>query len=377
MTVHRRTSPFRSRHLFPGVLLALIAVLVVRTGTWAATGWTGPRLVGPVGDCASVRVAIDGAGHAHLVASCGERVRYSTNETGPWRTTFFSAPSRLAEIEPQVAIDRNRVYVAVDRGQVTPGLSCREFTDSGVYVRSRSLGSTAWSAAVLLGVAGDELESFTVAGGKLAATVLDSTSHLWYETMSAGVLHRIRIADGTGDSSVRIGSDGVARIAYESATRLRIATATGSGLSTATIPGTTAVDGAPQLALDATNHAHVVWTHGGFGCAGDLGDRTEAATDASGSWTPVGARLVTAAGSDSVSLVLKSSGGRVSVAVGGTGGLFVATQSGQEWSVQKLTSAPINAAAVGLNQASGHLLVAYARTPAAHVAGSVFAFTQP
>ena len=198
--------------------LAVLGLVVCASTATGATGWTGPRLVGPAGNCGDVTAAIDAGGGYHVVAECDGTIRYSSSRPdGTWSTTSFAHPLSQTDHQPQVAIDGSVVYVAYTREQFA---GCG-FDWAGVYYRTRTLPGGTWSAAKLLGRAGDHLQSLRVVGGMIHATV-DLASDFYevdYETSSGGTLHRYPITDAVGLTSLRIGSDGRARIVYEAPTR--------------------------------------------------------------------------------------------------------------------------------------------------------------
>ncbi len=366
-----------TRDLRFGLLAALIALLIAASPAAAATGWTGPQLVGSTGFCFDAAAAIDSAGNFHAAADCSGRIRYSTaHPGGAWSSTNFAVPNGFEELEPQVAVDGNRIYVAFSRNSPA---TCG-FDWVGVFYRTRALPSGSWSAAIRLGSAGDHLQSFRAVGGTLYATV-DNAGSVFYESSKSGVTHRYLLSDAVGLSSLRIGSDGRARIVYDGAHSLRYAVFTGSGFSKSSIPGTTADDRNAILVLDANNRAHVVWSHTtGPGCGDGEGSPLDGmyyATNAGGSWTaPAARRFTTDIGA--ASLTIDTATGRVHVLLGGDFGVRYYTKPGSgAWSQQKLTSAKAYSVALRLDQARGRLLAVYARQPDTNVSSSVYAFTKP
>ena len=343
----------------------------------AAVGWTGPTLVGRAAECENVTAAIDPAGVDHVVSECGGRLRYNTNRTGHWTTTYLSVPLAFADLDPQLAIDGGRVYVAFNRVQF---LACGIDYVADDY-RWRSLAGTTWSSPVRFGLAGDRMQSFRVVGGRVHATVTQQLDgRVVYETTASGALRRYPITDAIGVASLGVGSDGRARVAYEAAHSLRYAIFTGSGFSKVTIPGTTADDRAPVLTLDATNHAHVVWTRAGEeGCAAGgpgPGKGTLYATNAGGTWTPVDQRQVTTR-TGFASLTLDTVTKELDVAVGGEQGLYAYTNAGGGWTETKLSSAPVASLAIRLDHAHNRLLTVFDRESGESTSASVFAFTRP
>jgi hypothetical protein len=347
-------------------LLGAIAGLSIMVAPASAvTGWTGPQAIGSAASCFDVNVAIDATGRYHVAAICNGHVQYSSsNPNGSWSTTTFSHPSGTADVGPQIAIDGATISIAFNR--VTP-MDCG-VGRVGIYVRTRSLTGATWSAATLLGHAGDRLQSFRAEGGKIHATV-DSdyppnTSHVYYETYSGGVLKRYVLAGAGYQSSLRVGGDGRARIVYEVAVGLRYAVFNGVGLTTSSIPGTTANDHNPLLVLDAQNKAYVIWTHEEpAGCApgtAEALDGTYYATNRTGSWTAAASRRFTTV-KGPAAITLDAGSGRAYVLVAArTSGLRYWTKPViGAWSSQLLSSVHAGSVAIRRNASDGKLLAVY------------------
>lgn len=365
----------------PPFVGALVALVLTASSVNAATGWTGPRLVGPPGYCSDVTAAIDASGGYHVVTECDGRIRYSSSEAdGTWSTTYFAHPLSQSEHQPQLAIDGGVAYVAYTREKFA---GCG-FDWAGVYYRTRTLPGRTWSAARPLGRAGDHLQSLRVVDGTIHATVdqSDVRYQVSYETSTSETLHRYPLSDAIGLTSLRVGSDGLARIVYEGARSLRYAVFNGSGFTRSSIPGTTSEDRRPLLVLESGNKAHVVWTHApGPGCAEGSGnpdlDGTYYATNRTGAWTAIAFRRVTT-DLGVKSLTVDAGTGRVHVLVGGESGLrhYTDTATGP-WSVLKLSSAIVTSCAIRLDPATGTLLAVYARASDEKISASIYAFTKP
>jgi len=367
------------RGLGASLVGALLILLLAASPLAAATGWTGPLRVGAAGHCTQVAAAIDSAGRYHLAAECGGSIRYSFSFANrSWSTTSFSHPAGRADFSPQVAIDGNVVYVAYSRDSDE---GCGEAVDAGVYYRKRSLPSGAWSAARRIGPADDHLQSFRVVAGTLHATVANNhDGRLYYETSTGAAYHRYLISGGFGTSSLRIGSDGAARIVYQGEGSLRYATFTGSGFTTTSIPGTTGEDRNPLLVLDAANHAHVVWSREpGPGCAirdPNPDDGTYYATNKTGAWSAVGTRRITT-NLGATSLTADVGSGRVHVLVAGSGVRYYSKPAAGAWTGQLLSSSAALGAAIRLDQSSGTLLAVYSRQLSNGDSGSIYYLTKP
>lgn len=347
----------------PRLRLALIAALaalaVIAAPVSAVTGWTGPVAIVSTAGCADVSAAIDSNGRNHVAASCGDQVRYSSSPAGgAWSTAAFAHPTGKADIDPHVAIDGNRVYVAFTR--IVP-LDCGVQV-VGVYFRWKTLSATSWSAATILGLAGDRLQSFRVLSGKIHATV--GSGNVTYETLAGGVLKRYLLTGAGANSSLRIGSDGKARIVYQVPLGLRFAIFNGTSFSSSAIPGTVPDDHHPLLALDGQNRAYVIWSHQEEGgCAGPgvptTPDGTYYATNRTGSWTAVASRRFTSM-IGATAMTLDAASGRTYVLVTGGAGLrYFSKPAVGAWTSQTLLTSAPSSVAIRRDASSGILLAVY------------------
>jgi hypothetical protein len=318
------------------------------------TGWTGPRQVG-IDRCTSATSAIVVDGALHLAAFCDVGMGYLTNSSGKWSVTVFSSTGNQEDEGARLATDGSRMYMAFTR---TAQLACG--TDYlGVYYRSRALPNGAWSLASRIGLAGDILESFQVLRGKLHLTVVGGV----YETNASGVLKRYSLSGAVRGTSMRVGSDGRARIAYETSGGIRYAVFSGTGFNTSTIPGTTRLDTAPGLVLDGQDKAHVTYVHNAppQGCGeqeATPADGTYYATNNSGRWTPLGSRRITVA-MGGTSLAVGSSGDVHAVVSGDFGIKYYTKTAGGSWRGQLISAALGGGTIVQLDPATGRLFVVY------------------
>ena len=336
-------------------------------------GWTTPTIVEATNNCGSIVAAIDPSGRDHIAAQCDDHIRYfGSTPSGSWTTTDFAAPPHRLERAPRIAFRGNVAYLAYTRVALVPGgCGASGMTDVGVYYRIRTLPAGAWSSPVRFGVVDDGLESFQADGSTLHATVLNaSDGRRYYEAVHGSASQRYFLPDAIGPVSLRIGSDGHARIAYEAKTSLRYGTFTGSGFRTAAIPGTSAEDWAPQFVLDRQDHAHLLWTHSyhGRGCAGSgptPKDGTYYATDATGTWRS--SRLTTEV--QSASLQYDEMTGQVDVLRAGDAGLTLDTMApGGPWTATVLMPHVHWWAAtiLRLDPANGALLAVYTDADGTH-----------
>jgi len=320
-------------------VLGVLASLALASSAIAATGY-GPReSISSRADCFQLAATVDDEGGAHVAGRCGDSI-YAFDRDGTTWTTRIVASTGISE-DPQIAVDGDTLYVAFTHNLAT--ICGDDLSRPGVYVRSRTLPDGAWSPLTFLGNTRDRLRSFRAVDGNLHAVVDDIDGVTQYETDAAGPLLRYPVPDATGPASLRVGSDGRARIAYETEAGLSYATFTGKAFKTAPIPGTNDRDGTPQLVLDAANHAHLSWTHalrtdGGCALPDDNPslDGTYYATNASGSWTaPSARRITTRLGPTSIAV---TSAGPVIVVGSGTGVRVYSKPATGGWVSQTISS---------------------------------------
>jgi hypothetical protein len=341
-----------------GVVGALLAACLAASSANAAAGWSKPVLVRP-DDCEEPAIAIDSGGHPHVAMDCAGWIGYAVERGGTWTSVLFKAPPDRLDGDARIAIDGNTVYLAFT--SATP--SCCFNT----YYRSRTLPDGAWSAAKRLGRAGDRLHSFRAVGGVLHATAAAATDKEIYETYGAGVLKRYVIpgAMPSSPSSLRIGSDGRARVAYEAANHtLRYGRFTGTGFAWSTLPHTGRLDVSPALVLDPQNHAHIAWEHRTdfedptVTPEEHAADGTYYATNRSGAWV---SRRITKSIGD-VSLTVDRASGRIHVLVGGEQGLKYYTRSAAGvWLGATIDASAPDHVGIGLRQSTGRLFAVFSR----------------
>lgn len=282
------TGQLRRRGRSVSMLAGLLALLVAAVPASAAVGWTGPTQIGTVADCSDVSLAIDSEGATHVAASCSGSVRYLTDATGAWVTTTFSHPANRRDVNPKIAIDGDTVHVAYTR-YLPPGAGP---TSIGIYHRERALDGDTWSTAARIGSSGDELGGFSVVDGAIHATIAAKNGDVFYETDRTGVLRRWALPGAAFPGPLHVESDGAPRFVYDTGSALRYAIFHGSGFDWWLIPGTDPGSGDPQLALDADNKAHVIWTQISIPAAGAVYG-VFYATNRTGEWKGIGSGRVT------------------------------------------------------------------------------------
>jgi hypothetical protein len=276
--------------------------------------------LGKGSDCVTVTAGIDDAGRYQVAAECNGTIDYyvSIDAGRSWKAQALAHPAGRIDLDPKIDFDGKTAYIAFTRIIPDGGCGGGRGPSVGVYYRSRSLPGGLWSAARKIGRTADSLESFQVTGGTLHLTVTGNDGLPYYETVTGGTSKRYPVFDGAvGETSMRVGTDGRARIVYAGRDGLEYARFTGSGFSTRKIPGTTEFDLHPVLALDAGNKSYVAWTRNEPSTCGESPVSTWYATNASGTWK---AQRITKAFGDT-SIDVDGATGRVRVLVGSQSGI--------------------------------------------------------
>jgi hypothetical protein len=248
------------------------------------------------GDCSREAAVIDASSRYHVAAVCDQKLRYATSTNGTtWRAVTLKAPLHRFDIDPQLAIDGSRLYLAFTRLRPTDG-GCGDdgLVDVGVFYRTRTLPGGKWSAPVQIGKAGDHLQSLRVVDGVIHETVITNEEQgPVYYASQRGATHRRVLIKGAQQTSLRVGDDGRARVAFTAGHAVKLATiGSGTRVSTSTVFAATDVfNWSPVLVLGANDRAFLTWTATtwmGGGCAdgGEVSPRegTWFATNASGTW---------------------------------------------------------------------------------------------
>ena len=324
--------------------------------------WSKPQLVFGSANCSSVAATIDTAGRYHLAASCGESIRYAVSDGDrQWTTRLFTHRFHDIDLYPQVATDGDFVYVAYTRAiRCCAGMCDDGLESQGVFYRRRSLPDGSWSANRRIGSPGTSLGSFDVADGIIHATTWDPRDgQMSYETLNRGVSDRHPIPGANG-TSLRIGTDGRARIAYPVAGSIRYGLFNGSGFWRTRVTGGSGGLG-PTLALGEGDRAYLLWTHYDPGSCGvepvpSTRDGTYFATNPSGKWASE--RLTTELGA--TSLVTNVETGRVHGLLASDRSLTYYTRSATGvWNHTDVVPGSASSPVIRQDQTTGLLLVAF------------------
>jgi hypothetical protein len=328
--------------------------------TVAVARWSKALRVGAVAECGPPVAGIDAGGSQHIAASCDGHLRYAVSTgDGNWTTTDIPAPKDRLELDPKIAFQGTTMYLAYTR--VAPDQGCGgTYADVGVYYRRRTLPNGAWSAPTQFGIAKDALQGFRVDGSTLHA-VVQGTDGTDYLRIDGSTVQRYTIQ--AYGASLRVGSDGRARLVTRLGDSLRFGVFNGSGFSTSPIVGTRYDDWAFLLVLDAKDGAHLLWTRspGTGGCASldaTPEDGTYYATNASGTWES--GRFTTQIGPSA--LQYDDATGTVHILVGTVGLVYYTKSTTGSWNKTSLASTATSAAALARDPANGTLLAVWVRS---------------
>jgi len=309
--------------------------------TPAPPPWSSAFTVERTPNCEGLSTAIDDRGTIHIATDC-QRTIHVTSEYAldDWETTVFEHSTGMEEFDPQVTVDGGTLYLAASRVEFEDG-GCgdRGIRSAGVVVRSRTLPNGTWSDARRIGREGDSLLSFRVTGRIYHATVTESDGDVVYEAVT-GVQVQRTVLPGADQTSLRVGSDGLPRLAYRAKVKVRYGVIDDGDLSVQAIPGSD--NGKlPSLVLGPKNEPYVAWvldTGGRFGegCIyRDPGPRDGVylSTRVDGEWQSK--RISKAVAIPSVTLDLHT--GRILVLLDDRGlRLFERPMRGGDWASSKL-----------------------------------------
>jgi hypothetical protein len=342
----------------------------------AAATWRAAKQVFPK-RCFSPVLVVDGSSRYHVTATCGDKVGYAEGSaTGAWTMQTLEPPARHVEQAPQIAVDGRDLYIAYTRyGPVIDADTCGgpysvRYEDLGVYYRKRTLPDGEWSKPRRLGRANDILGSLRVADGTLlAAMVGPAGTSLVYQSVDGGSRVRSRLK-GVGDEfSLRVGSDGKARVAHVADDgSLRLLTSDGTKTASMVVADKGTLLN-PLLLLGPGNQPHLIWTRYAKedgGCGGGTGgmspEGTYYATLVDGKWKPE--RVTRAVGP--MSFVLDTETGAVHVVVNGERNQRAGNRlthyeraPGGGWTATPLQGSVDGGFMIRLDEADGTLVVAY------------------
>jgi len=325
--------------------------------------WSKAFTVAPAPSCEGLSAAMDDRGNVHIATDCQRTIHVtSAYASDDWETTVLEHSTGMEEFDPQITVDGDTLYLAVSRVEFEDG-GCgdRGIRSSGVVVRSRSLPNGSWSDARRIGSEGDSLLSFRVTGRTIHATVTQADGDVVYEAVTGAAVQRTKLP-GAQKTSLRVGSDGLARIAYEANEKIRYGLIDDGDLSVQTIPGSD--DGTfPSLVLGPKNEPYVVWVRDSAGnwggCAGGGAaprDGVYLSTRVDGVWQST--RISKAVVVPTVTLDLHTS--RILVLLEDRGlRLFECPMGGGDWASSEITPRSGWNAQIRDDQRDGRRIVVY------------------
>jgi hypothetical protein len=228
------------------------------------------------GSLGQLSMAVDSNGRIHIAASrANGNLVYITDRTGAWTEVVVAHGDTVGDVgftwdQPSLALDENdRVTIAaVDSDWGVTGCDCTggifTFSDKG---RARG---TFPAKGTKRATAGSHSPSIKTVGGHLylayrrGATEPEEPAAIRFKTDATGRWTDTRVASfpyAPATISLRIGSDGKARIAFD-AFGIQVATAAtvAGGFTVQKVPGTTRNDAGAVLSLTSTDRPVVAWT---------------------------------------------------------------------------------------------------------------------
>jgi hypothetical protein len=246
----------------------------LRATTAPTAAWSGAIRLAK-GSFGAVAIVFDSADHAHIAASgrsAGKNgIWYLTDRTGTWtRTRILAAAPGTSWQDPSITVDSNdRIIIAAwlfDGTGGDPGVSRGIFMVSD---RERARG-TFPTVPSRVAAAPAAMPVLKTAGTRIAMAYLSDLPEicclpsLLFRTGSPGRWATTTVAPDAAGPSLRLDSQGRARIAYATRRDVRYASAgtTTGSFSVTRLPGTSSADYPLALALDSGDQPSVAWVHG-------------------------------------------------------------------------------------------------------------------
>ena len=260
------TAPMAAREASPGL------APVVAT----APAWSAPvRVLN--GFFREISEAIDSTNHVHIAAAGRGGLWYITDRGGAWNAKrILVNPHNKSYQEPSIALDdHDRVYIAFSRSSCN---DCAPGSTDGIFTltdKGRARGSFPSSPTRLAPAASAE-PSLRVSGGHIYLAYQSDCCHpgplppLRFKTNVTGAWTTAQVAASGDGPSLRLGTDGRARVAYAKPHGIGFATASSAsgGFASVALPGTGSGDFRALLALDLHDRPSVVWLHDGVSMNG-------------------------------------------------------------------------------------------------------------
>jgi hypothetical protein len=323
--------------------------------------WSSPVNV-LSGQFFELSAAVDSTGAVHIAAAGRNGLWYITNRSGSWvATRILVNPTNKSYQQPSIALNANdRVFIAFSRSSCD---DCAPGSTDGIFLltdKGRARG-TFPSTPTKLTPATTAEPSLVIHGGHIYLAYQTACCEpgplppLRLKTNASGSWTVSQIAAKGDSPSLQVASNGNPRVAYTKPSGIGFAAASSmtGGFSSVTLPGTTANDTAPVLALAPSGRAHMVWIHSTLTSAS-----VRYSTRVAGAWTtPAG--IVSSANLSTIAFTLDSAN-QPSAAIGtDPGSVRLAQLVGSTW--VKTTISAADALDVAIALGGGHLAVVYSR----------------
>ncbi len=299
------------------------------TPTPAPAVWTRTIAIDGV-QCAQLAATVEASGRFHVAALCDGQIQYAVSSNGKSWTSETISPIDVMEEGPQVVADGSRIHLAFTRYEpLDEGCGGQELRPVGGFVQVRGADGQ-WSTPRPIGNEGDVLVALRVVDGVIHALV--SNDGLFYVSIDGASRTRVKIAN-FGSGSLRVGDDGVPRIAFLTMEQVRYGRVVDGRFTSETVATVDFSAGTPDLVLAPGNRAFIAWTQnseiGGCTSPGPRpSDGTYLATQVDGSW--VSRKVTNAAGASSLTLEVATGDLHLAVATDAIRH-FVSTNAGADW----------------------------------------------
>ena len=310
-------------------------------------------------DCVGLAATIDSRGTFHVVAHCDDHISYAMSTDGiTWFSESIVPPIDVIEAEPQVVVDGDRVYVAFNRYvPLDEGCGGLDLRHVGAFVQFPMVDG-GWSTPRRIGSDNDVLVALRIVDGVIHALVRNEA--LFYLRIDGDETTRLEVAN-VGTGSLRIGDDGVPRVAFVANDAIRYAEIRNGAVTSKVVASVDFSAGSPELILGPGNRPFIAWTQdsdiGGCTTPGPRpSDGTYVATLGTDGWTTK--RVTSAVGGSSLTLDVATGDLHLAVA-SDVIRHFVSSNDGGAWTGTVVpNSSDAYAPVIQIDPDSGHVGIA-------------------
>ncbi len=310
-------------------------------------------------DCIGLVATIDATGRFHIAADCDGHLTYATSTDGvTWFSESIVPAIDVIETEPQVVVDGDRVYVGFNRYvPLDEGCGGQDVRHVGGFVTFPMVDG-GWTTPRQIGDENDVLVALRIVDEVIHALVRNEG--LFYLRINGDDTTRIQVSN-VGTGSLRIGDDGVPRVAYVANDAVRYGEIRNGKVTSQVVADVDFSAGSPELVLAPGNRPMIAWTQnsdiGGCTSPGPRpADGTYVATLANGAWTTE--RVTREAGGSSLTLDVATGDVHVAVATDVIRH-FVSTDDGGTWTGDVVPdSSDAYAPVIRVDPETGHVGIA-------------------